>query len=72
MSCTTKVIMKDKKKNGKQKNNRPAQYQNSEGPKQKRLQPVSKSKYKISRYQFTEDLDDEDDQLYQSYLDDED
>ncbi|PHN07374.1 hypothetical protein [Flavilitoribacter nigricans] len=64
--------MKDKKKTGKQKQNAPAQNHTSEGPRRRRLTPVNKTKYKINRYQLSEDFEDEDDLLYYDQLDDED
>lgn len=64
--------MKDKKRNGKPKQQHPAQYDTSEGPRRKRLQPVNKGKYKITRYQLSEDFEDEDDPMYGDLLDDED
>lgn len=38
-----------------------AQYHTSEGPKRRRLEPVNKTKYKINRYQLSEDVEDDDD-----------
>lgn len=55
--------MKDKRKDGKQKQKSPGQNDASEGLRQKRLKPVNKAKYKISRYQLSEDPEDEDDPL---------
>jgi len=63
--------MKGKKKDGKQKPKTPAQFNGSEGPRRKRLKPADKSKYKISRYQYSDDPEEDDDTLY-DHLDDED
>lgn len=52
--------MKDKRKIGKQHNWNPAQQEAPENPRRKRLKPVGKSKYKLNRYQLSEDLEDED------------
>ena len=64
--------MKDRRKDGKQKQKSPDQFNSSEGPRRKRLEPVNKSKYKINRYQLSEDIEDEEDLLYDDQLDDED
>lgn len=53
--------MKDKKKSGKKMHTNSAQYHTSEGPKRRRLEPVNKTKYKINRYQLSEDVEDDDD-----------
>lgn len=65
--------MKDKRKNGKQNPKSSAQYDAAENPRKKRLKPVSKAKYKINRYQLTDDFEEEeDDPLYDYYADDSD
>ena len=63
-------VMKDKRRNGKQDNKSSAQYQSSEGPRNKRLKPVRKTKYKLNKYQLTEDPEDDEFSLF-DYLDDE-
>lgn len=60
--------MKDKRKDGKQKHKVPAQKDAPEGLRRKRLKPVNKAKYKIDRYQFSEDP--EEDDLMDDYSDD--
>lgn len=64
--------MKDKRKSGKKKQNNFAQYDTSEGPKQRRLKPVNKIKYKINRYQLSEDFEDADDLYDDDQIKDED
>jgi hypothetical protein len=62
--------MKDKRKIGKQNQKNPAQQSSSpEGPRRKRLKPVDKSKYKLNRYQLSDDFEDEDD-LFDEYSND--
>ena len=51
--------MKDKRKDGKQKHKAPAQHEAPEGLRRKRLKPVNKAKYKINRYQLSEDPEEE-------------
>jgi hypothetical protein len=63
--------MKDKRKNGKQTNKSAAPQQSSEGPRNKRLKPVDKTKYKLNRYQLPEDSEEEEDFSLFDYLEEE-
>lgn len=64
--------MKDKKKSGRKNQQNSAQYNTSEGPRRRRLKPVNKAKYKINRYQLSEDSEEDDDLYDDDVLDEED